>query len=42
MEKSTITLEPGIDIDVYRCHTLVVGSGAAGLTCALRLHELGI
>ncbi|MEN6358039.1 MAG: FAD-binding protein [Armatimonadota bacterium] len=42
MEKSTITLEPGIDIDVYRCHTLVVGSGAAGLTCALRLHDLGI
>lgn len=42
MEKSTITLEPGIEVDVYRCHTIVVGSGAAGLTCALRLHELGI
>lgn len=42
MKKSTIALEAGIEIDIYRCHTIVVGSGAAGLTCAQRLYDLGI
>jgi len=32
----------GVTIPVHLCHTLVVGSGAASLNCALHLYDLGV
>ena len=34
MEKSSAQLEKNVTVDVYRCHTAVVGSGAAGMEFA--------
>ena len=42
MEKIRIELENGLWLDMYTCHTLVVGSGAAGLNCAERLYNAGV
>lgn len=41
MEKKQVKLN-NISADFYRCHTLIVGSGAAGLNCAERLFNSGI
>ncbi|NLM20708.1 MAG: FAD-binding protein [Peptococcaceae bacterium] len=43
MEKEVITVEQyDVDIPVYRCHTLVIGSGAAALNCACHLVNFGV
>lgn len=42
MEEFTVELEKSLKVSGYRCHTVVVGSGAAGLNCAERLLEAGI
>lgn len=42
MEKTKVTLENDITADLYRCHTVIVGSGAAGLNCAERLYNSGV
>ncbi len=42
MKKFEIELEKNLKVNGYRCHTVVVGSGAAGLNCAQRLLEAGI
>ena len=36
MEKRTVTIN-GHELPFYRCHTLVIGSGAAALNCACHL-----
>ncbi|MCM8757290.1 MAG: FAD-binding protein [Candidatus Omnitrophica bacterium] len=41
MKKIRLKLQNGIGFDCYCCDTLVVGSGAAGLNCALYLAEAG-
>ncbi|MFW5803577.1 MAG: FAD-binding protein [Verrucomicrobiota bacterium] len=42
MEQSTITLKTGKNLPLTRVHTLVIGSGAAGLNTALQLRNQGI
>jgi len=42
MEKSVVQTSDGLRFDLHKCHTIVVGSGAAGLTCAERLFNSGI
>lgn len=42
MEKSTLSLEDKGDITCFKVHTVIVGSGAAGLNCAQRLFNRGI
>jgi succinate dehydrogenase/fumarate reductase flavoprotein subunit len=39
MHKSTLKLK-GLSIPLYACRTIIVGSGAAGMNCAVRLLEL--
>lgn len=41
MKKEYISIQ-GITFPFYRCHSLVIGSGAASLNCALHLHNFGI
>jgi succinate dehydrogenase/fumarate reductase flavoprotein subunit len=41
MEKIYISIR-GITLLFYRCHTLIIGSGAASLNCALHLHNFGL
>lgn len=42
MEKSTVSLKTGQNLQLTRVHTLVIGSGAAGLNTALQLRNQGI
>ena len=42
MDRKRITFEDEIRLDLITLHTLVVGSGAAGLNCAEHLHEKGV
>ena len=42
MKKTTISYDEGITAPVTRVHTLVVGSGAAGLNAAVQLRRRGI
>jgi len=41
MKKEYISIQ-GITLPFYRCHTLIIGSGAASLNCALHLHNFGL
>ncbi|WP_342433249.1 FAD-binding protein [Neobacillus sp. FSL H8-0543] len=41
MEKTT-TIIKGIEVPIYSMNTLVIGSGAAALNCAVHLHEFGV
>ena len=41
MEKERITIEQW-EFPLYRCHTLIVGSGAAALNCACHLVNFGV
>jgi len=41
MKKIYISIR-GITLLFYRCHTLIIGSGAASLNCALHLHNFGL
>lgn len=41
MKKIYISIQ-GITLLFYRCHTLIIGSGAASLNCALHLHNFGL
>ena len=41
MEKRTVTIN-GHELPFYRCHTLVIGSGAAALNCACHLVRFGV
>lgn len=42
MRKSTLTIPDWGNVPVHSCHTLVLGSGAAGLNAAIQLHRHGI
>jgi len=42
MENETLSVESVGDFPVCRVHTLVIGSGAAGLNAALQLHRKGV
>jgi len=42
MERTTVPLKDGQEVDVITVHTLVIGTGAAGLNCAEHLYELGV
>lgn len=42
MKKFEIELEEGTGVPLYRCNTVIVGSGAAGLNCAERLLNAGV
>ncbi len=42
VKKWTILSLEGRELPVFRCHSLVVGSGAASLCCAERLHAMGV
>ncbi len=42
MRKNTLTAPVWGNVPVHTCHTLVLGSGAAGLNAAIQLHRLGI
>ncbi len=42
MQKQTVNLENGVTAELYSCEVIIVGSGAAGLNCAERLHDAGI
>ena len=42
MERMTVALANGASCPMVRCHTAVVGSGAAGLNCAERLFNAGV
>lgn len=41
MEQSTFAYQ-GNSYPLYRCHTLIIGSGAAALNCACHLKEFGV
>ncbi|HEX7714763.1 MAG TPA: FAD-binding protein [Bacillota bacterium] len=41
MEKDRIQID-GKEYPLYRCHTLIIGSGAAALNCACHLSDLGV
>ena len=41
MKKKYISIQ-GITLPFYRYHTLIIGSGAASLNCALHLHNFGL
>jgi len=41
MKKEYISIQ-GKAFPFYRCHTLIIGSGAASLNCALHLHNFGL
>jgi len=41
MKKKYISIQ-GITLPFYRCHTLIIGSGAASLNCALHLRNFGL
>jgi succinate dehydrogenase/fumarate reductase flavoprotein subunit len=41
MKKKYISIQ-GITLPFYRCHTLIIGSGAASLNCALHLYNFGL
>jgi len=41
MKKKYISIQ-GITLPFYRCHTLIIGSGAASINCALHLHNFGL
>ena len=42
MERTSVSLANGASCPMIRCHTIVVGSGAAGLNCAERLFNAGV
>lgn len=42
MQESTLTLKTGQTLPLTRVHTLVIGSGAAGLNTALQLRNQGV
>jgi len=42
MQKQTVNLENGVTAELYSFDVIIVGSGAAGLNCAERLHDAGI
>jgi len=42
VEKKTVTLANDMSVTRYSCHTIIVGSGAAGLNCAERLFNAGV
>ena len=41
MERATIAVN-GTLLPLYRCHTLIIGSGAAALNCAVHLNGFGV
>ena len=41
MKKEYISIR-GVTLLFYRCHSLIIGSGAASLNCALHLHNFGL
>ncbi len=41
MEKFKLRIGAGVSVDAYCCEILIVGSGAAGLNCALYLAQAG-
>ena len=41
MERATIAVN-GTLLPLYRCHTLIIGSGAAALNCAVHLTVLAL
>ncbi|HDK26435.1 MAG TPA: FAD-binding protein [Candidatus Atribacteria bacterium] len=41
MKKEYISIQ-GTNLPLYRCHSLIIGSGAASLNCALHLNNYGI
>jgi len=41
MKREYISIQ-GITLPFYRCHTLIIGSGAASLNCALHLRNFGL
>jgi len=41
MKKEYISIQ-GINLPFYLCHSLIIGSGAASLNCALHLHNFGL
>lgn len=41
MKKEYISIR-GVPLLFYRCHSLIIGSGAASLNCALHLHNFGL
>jgi succinate dehydrogenase/fumarate reductase flavoprotein subunit len=41
MKKEYISIR-GITLPFYHCHTLIIGSGAASLNCALHLYDFNI
>ncbi|MEH7746596.1 FAD-binding protein [Neobacillus drentensis] len=41
MEKDTKNIN-GLEVPIYSMNTLVIGSGAAALNCAVHLHEFGV
>jgi len=42
MERKTVTLKDGTEVELVTLHTLIIGSGAASLNCAEHLYELGV
>ncbi len=42
MQTDPHTLAEGLTLTVHTCHTIVVGTGAAGLNCAQQLHDMGV
>jgi len=42
MDRTKVTLDEGIQVDLITLHTVIVGSGAAGLNCAEHLYEKGV
>ena len=37
--RSTLAISDGVEIPIYSLNTVIVGSGAAGMNCAVHLHE---
>jgi len=41
MERESFSYQ-GLELPLYRCHTLIIGSGAAALNCAYHLKKFGV
>lgn len=42
MDREQVFLTENIQVPLIKCHTIIVGSGAAGLNCAEQLHCAGV